>query len=913
MTNSQSATGPQTPLISRHQKVLEDSAISIEAAQAWGIRSIVDDADLPDGLKTSPLARSGVPGMLFPLRTLDGRVLWQLRADNPPKDDQNNEHKYIQQAKVGSIINIPEMMERCVGQARTVLIVEGTKQTIAVCQYVDEDTLVIGVQGCANWSASGIIHADLMDAVKGAQRVDVLFDADVAKNTSVFDAATNLKRQLSVMAGIDNVKFIRLSEIGGFSAKAGIDDVLGSLPSAQRAELLATLRSKATDGIGRRPAEKKPTKKVSNSLDPEAPEIEIRMHEGRTVEVTTLGSGDTVTDQRYALAALITREENVETEYNGSFDHQYTTYTVEIAVEDEQGRVRSKEITVNSKKFDSPNDWIDMAGSLTTSVPRFVKPSEGAEFANLIRAASSGRVITRRIERLGWVFDTDDPEHPQWRWLHPSGSIGVTDVNDGLTGAPQYKGFDSVKLPNPHTTGKSACINAIRQFLGVRDLLKPGYEVAWEAAIGAFGLSFLPVPPQVALAYFGRKSSGKSTLAQALAATLTPEWGPKGTAMMTFNATQAAMDRVSAGVTDCFMHVDDLKPEKDARRRATVLEMVDDLLRRAHNSGGRVRAGFDHATGNVYVNEKDTSTPMVIITGEEIPTGGDFAESALDRMFIVNTPEGGMMAPEPKDDGKFDTGQASLNSLYARLGEFPLVTSAYVAWLANLIMQASAGPDAAAGGETQSARATFAIEVENWSSEIAEMIHEQLRKVAGVNATHRAVLGAARLVAGASYFLRFAQETGAITPDESTRLADAIFEHIVAQLIRNTNEVMDNNQTAGESILDELRSHVSSGLAVIDNRELSGRQVRIGQRGTFNGVEVLHIGLQATQRLLSYPTGWKGVQRALEEYAQEGSGTRPAKMHQARIGGTRVRALSIPLDLWNEDVDPCDAEREVSM
>jgi|GEM_PF-6835235 len=882
-------------LAKRHVEVLAASAITEQAATAWGVTSAHDDTDLPAALRENPHAVDNLPGMVFPIRRLDGTVTYQLRPDTPIAADRGNSRKYIQESGVGSVINVPASMADRVGVAPTVLIVEGTKQTIAVSQYVPDDTLVVGVQGSSNWSHDGVPVDDLIALCEtpNVTRVEILFDADVNKNANVYEAAQRIQSAMRIVGGVSQVVFVRLAT-GGYGGKAGIDDALGAKPEAERFALLQRLRNEATGKLGRRPARPKDDDILKDAVH------EVRMDEGRTMVVSRGPDGETTSTELLAWAAQIVAVEPREREVGGRFSLVETMLHLEVAIRQPNGTLVTTEHEVLDTKFESVNDWLSALGPVAYHVERIAKPSDQVAVANIIRASSPEPEIVRKINRTGWMFDRSSDGGGQWRWMYPHGAIGAHDVSENLRGAPSASMFDSMDLPDPNELAPEVIAEAVRSFIGVRDLIEPGHELAWDAAIGAFGLAFLPVPPKTALAYFGRKSSGKSTLAQALASALSPRWSPNGTAMMTFNSTVVAMDVVAAGLSNCFLHVDDLKPEHDPRRRAEVNNMLDELLRRSHGSGGRARGGLTSAR-EVMLRERDDSAPLLIVTGEEIPTGGDFAESGLDRMFIVETPDFGLMRRRAQPDGGHDDGEASLQELYGRLKDFPIVTAAYVRWLASRMQWLGEREDfGSVSAQAAKDRLTQITDVNTnkaltWLSRRAEETN--------VHMTSRARGVAARLIAGYACFLAFAAESEYISTGENERLSAAIRDSVFAQAATMTRDIMADNAADGDTILHAVRESIATGRAT--TAEPRAGQTQIGAPGKARledgqRIDVINLIPAAIEQITRWPGGKKAVIRALSGYALPGNNGR---LRNARVNGTVLPTISIPLKVWQVLVD----------
>jgi len=238
-----------------HEQILAKAGIPRQAALDWGIWTSATPSGLEGTDIDSPRNRE-LTGLVFPLRRLDGSITYQMRVDDHLVDEAKGVRKYAQASGVGSVINVPAIMADRVGKAATVLVVEGTKQTIAASLYAPEDTLVIGVQGIMNWSKDGAPVPALAEAVRGAQTAIVVPDADFTKNLDVYTAAERLRDVLDGF-GLE----VKVARVPSASAKAGLDDFLGADPdTAARPRMLARILEKARFEMGRRPAARKATR-----------------------------------------------------------------------------------------------------------------------------------------------------------------------------------------------------------------------------------------------------------------------------------------------------------------------------------------------------------------------------------------------------------------------------------------------------------------------------------------------------------------------------------------------------------------------------------------------------------------------------------------------------------------------------
>ncbi len=213
----------------RHLDLLEAAAIPPEVAVAAGVRSVTDRADLPAGLRWAG------PGLLFHYHPLDGPPVPQYRPDSPTADAEGRARKYLFPRGPVPLNVVPAMSAR-LGTAETVLLVEGTKQTLTAVAHAPDGVLVVGMAGCWGWSADGMGTPELGRLGIAGRPVVVAFDADLASNPNVRDAAARLAKHLDLI-GAAGVTFLRLPASGA----VGLDDFLACQvdPGAVLARLIA--------------------------------------------------------------------------------------------------------------------------------------------------------------------------------------------------------------------------------------------------------------------------------------------------------------------------------------------------------------------------------------------------------------------------------------------------------------------------------------------------------------------------------------------------------------------------------------------------------------------------------------------------------------------------------------------------
>lgn len=281
---------------------LAKRAISVQVADSFGIRSVTDQSELPEGCPTYWTADNGyLPGLLFPWKAEDGRTEYQLRPDTPPKDKNNRPQKYVARSREDGYQPVLWVAKR--GTPNGVrIITEGTCQTVVAATYAPEDAWILGIFGCRGWMSDGVNIPDL-DTVDG-HRVVVALDADMWSNTDVWDAGEQLQAALKA-EGAESVSFLKLPASG----KVGLDDYLASKPAERRREIFT--RCIESSVIEKFPKSRRP-KKNRKRLASEGEEVDFFDDNGLRTEDLSNAVRD-----RYPVA--LTSEHRVAVYRNGVY------------------------------------------------------------------------------------------------------------------------------------------------------------------------------------------------------------------------------------------------------------------------------------------------------------------------------------------------------------------------------------------------------------------------------------------------------------------------------------------------------------------------------------------------------------------------------------------------------------------
>ena len=237
-------------LTNAHLTELRCSGISDEVIYSSGVYSARNVEALPEPLQWIGSHTGAFPVLVLPMEEAGVGKTWQVK----PQPDSvvlanGRAPKYICPSR-NSGYPVPSYIEhRGVTDAtERIVVVEGSKQALAVRSVTDEATAVFGITGITSWmggdNGPSIAFSQVMGHV-----VYVVPDADAATNRAVYDGARKLGEHLEQW-GAARVRFVRVP--GG--KKAGIDDVLGGLPEDQRPQALRSFLDAAKD----KPATKMP-------------------------------------------------------------------------------------------------------------------------------------------------------------------------------------------------------------------------------------------------------------------------------------------------------------------------------------------------------------------------------------------------------------------------------------------------------------------------------------------------------------------------------------------------------------------------------------------------------------------------------------------------------------------------------
>jgi hypothetical protein len=237
--------GPNVSNLSEeHRAYLAAQAVDPDLAERLGVRTVTKREDMV--AIGNPIWENfaNFPAILFPWTSPDGRVMIQVRPDEPTNDPRSGKpRKYVFGKGEAPVL----WALREVRGSETALVIEGTKQGLAGASYAPPGMSVYSIAGCRMWQIDGAPIPDL--AALDGKNVIVVLDSDAADNPEVYSAGVGLAQALA-MEGAEKVSFARLPGTG----KSGLDDILASRPEDRRMAYLERL----IKGAKPKPADRAP-------------------------------------------------------------------------------------------------------------------------------------------------------------------------------------------------------------------------------------------------------------------------------------------------------------------------------------------------------------------------------------------------------------------------------------------------------------------------------------------------------------------------------------------------------------------------------------------------------------------------------------------------------------------------------
>ncbi len=890
---------PKTTINATHQAILEKSAIDKWSAQSVGIFSVEKASDLPRDLAWM---KNHVPGLVFPLRGVNNQdVIFQIRADNP--EEGTPKYLFPANSAPGLIVWGP-MLDKLDGDYDSVMIVEGTKQSLAVSMLnPPADLVVVGIAGCWGW-LSPKSGADAIGAVDGLSElvadkmVYVCFDADIASNQSVHNAAVQLNDVLTDF----RARAVHWVQLGGSKDKIGLDDHLGRFNSPQErlAELKRLLR-KAKDRI---PTLRKtvpsqlPLGVVVDEDDMSIVEIGRPAKDGdEPSRRILLGCIPVVKDTTTIINDLVD-ERNAEGETRVKTLGAYLTLEVSSkALGDEP-----YQISIPYEDLPDTNKWIQQLPS-GVAIDIVTPPRRSSDENKVVNAIKQHRTTERHyvtgVARLGWKMHQGQP-----CYLFSGGAIGphglVQDLRGILTGTAAKVAFrdpSSIKPDDLRTAVRASLVP-------ISFLHKPGL---WKLLVGAVAFSTAGFNPKGMLFIYGEPGSGKTHLAQGATAFLTTAFSPGREIMASLEGTDNAIISLSQGIHNSILLFDDVHPAKQQRKRDALSDLIDSLSRVGYSGGtaAKMRAGWDVKRQAVKLPIVTDNRPFIMITAEFQPYGDD-ARSQLERMFLVRVRHNDTFLSLAEAEGQlyegFSKPMSGAHALeeIAMSGKLNDALGGFISWIANQMVEALP-PAAEKTGVTPLDywKGTY---LDNLSKEILQDFQEDDTRLAENVRTY---------LVGWWLWLAYAHELGAVSTTEVKTLMDSFRLELREMADTYRNSSLRQIKHGFGQMIEEIQAMEVAGEIVILDRKVGGKP----QRNPFVKQNAIVVGAYIGKRkngqeggvCLSIPLLAKALRKDTSHVATLLDHSDVIKSYLFRMNDRVTRGWFIPNTLWEasgEDQDP---------
>lgn len=358
-------------------------------------------------------------------------------------------------------------------------------------------------------------------------------------------------------------------------------------------------------------------------------------------------------------------------------------------------------------------------------------------------------------------------------FLTHTGALGADGMDESTAVDLGTEKLNRYALPVPD--GEQA-VTAVRASLA---LLELGPDKVMAPQLCAAYRAVLPLQPETTLWTFGGTGAFKSHIAALFAQHFGPELTVRGFPTG-WQSTANAIEGIAFQLANVLMVVDDYVPQAAATKTdlAKLNEKVERLVRGSANSAGRSRMRVDGT-----VRPELYPRAQVMCTGEDVPPGQSL-QARTSLVEIVRddvTSERLTLAQKTADEGVYAQSMAG-----------------YVRWLA-------------ARFET----------IEDWPTELKDELGAVRNALAKEAAGHaRAPEAVAGLLLGVRWFLRYAQEIGAVTEEEKKELYGRCR---TALLDGSAAQSAETKSLSAEAIyLSAVRTAIASGRAYLADLNSDG-------------------------------------------------------------------------------------------
>ena len=568
-------------ILPQHEKLIEDSAIAPEVAQARGYRSVEIQAEMKRlGFSQAQCK----PGLLIPIWGVNGEIVsYQIRPDEPRIGKNGKPIKYETPAKSRMVLDAhPSIVKKLLDPTIPLIITEGIRKADSAISHGLVCIALLGVNGFRGKNEFGgkTFLNDFGYIALNGRLVYIGFDSDIMLKLEVHRAMSDLAAFLESKKA--NVAFIYLPP-GENGKKVGLDDFLAAGHSTQ--ELLAL----ATPELRVFPSEKSTdaTYAVTDSGI-----IWRKPHSDGTVDVR-------LTNFTARIVSECCEDDGVETQ---------TCFELEASLNSRPSRFQ-----LTACQFNSMNWPVEHLGAGAVMFPGF---GSRDHTRTAIQLLSEDIPRSQVYTHTGWK-EIDG----RWLYLSGGGAIGAEGIREGVQ-VRLSDGLSNYRLPLP-PEGEEL-YSAVHASLGILDLAPdsitiPLLSAIWRAALGTADFS---------LHLSGPTGAGKSELA----ALVQRHWGPGMDSRHlpgSWSSTANALEGMAFLVKDAVFTIDDFCPTGSSADVARYHREADRILRAQGNNSARQRMRSD-----ATLKASKPPRGLILSTGEDVPKG----QSLRCRMLVIDLP-----------------------------------------------------------------------------------------------------------------------------------------------------------------------------------------------------------------------------------------------------------------------------------
>jgi hypothetical protein len=565
-------------LLLQHAKLLADSAISVEVAQARKYTSVERKARLEQyGFSRSQRL---VPTLLIPIYDAFGEhALYQHRPDEPRiRDGKRLKYETCFGSKL--VVDVPPLVRGDLRNPKLPLVItEGSRKADA---GVSAGLCCISLLGVWGWRGTndqgGKTALAEWEAIALNGRVVYLcFDSDVIRKREVFEALRRLKGFVENRGAEVWVTYLPSAEGG---TKVGLDDFLASGHTPD--ELLA---------LGQQELEPPPPSEyVSANPYFDTPGGLFWKRRTRDGEIVT-----PLTNFTARIVADFSEDDGIEVR---------RVFDLEAKLHNERRR-----FSVPAAQFPSLNWAIEQLGAGAIVYPGNGQRDHARAAIQFISDAPEHRTFTH----TGWRQIDGE-----WVYLHANGAVG----SGGTVSNVEVRLSDPLsRFALPEPPDGVELVGVVRkslQFLEVApdQITFPIYGAVFRAALGSTDFS---------LHIAGPTGAGKSELA----ALAEQHYGPTLDARHlpgSWSSTGNALEGLAFIAKDALLVVDDFCPAGGTAEVQRYHREADRFLRAQGNASGRQRMQSDGTLRPVK-----PPRGLVLSTGEDTPRG----QSLRSRLFVL--------------------------------------------------------------------------------------------------------------------------------------------------------------------------------------------------------------------------------------------------------------------------------------